>query len=127
MYDGQQVVHFRFMSNGSGASGWQIAGRVHDGFFAIDIPEKHGEAEFVRIYIGNNEYTVNNGSPTTPQTLVFINSAALVYRTNSTLDQIETEVAQAGQIKPVYSAGSLLDWILIQNGLLPVRSPDSGK
>jgi hypothetical protein len=130
MYDGEQVVHVRFLSNdGIGASAWQIAGRVYDGNFRIEIPAKNQEAELVRIFIGNNEYTVNNGTPSTPQTQVFINSATLIYSTNSTLDQMETEVAleEPNPLKSVYQGGSLLDWILIQNGMLPVRSPDSGK
>ena len=130
MYDGEQVVHVRFMSNSSVASGWEIAGRVNDGYFAIDIPEKYREAEVVRIYIGNHHYTVNDGTRTTPQTEVSINSAILNYKTNSTLDQIETEVAQVTEPKPirsVFAGGSLIDWILSHNGMLPVRGSDSGK
>jgi hypothetical protein len=129
-YDGDQVVHVRFMSNSSGASGWQIAGRVHDGYFAIDIPERNREAEFVRIMIGNNQYTVNNGTPTTAPTEVYMNSAMLSYRINSTLNTIETEVAQVEEPKPIssaYEGGSLIDWILSQNGLLPIRGSNPGE
>ena len=124
-YDADQVVHARFISNSSGPSSWQMAGRVQDGLFAIDIPETYQDAEFVRIMIGNNQYTVNNGTPTTPQTKVYVNSAMLMYKTNSTLDLLETEVAQVSQpepIKSVYEGGSLIDWILSGNGLLAIGS-----
>jgi len=131
IYDGQQVIHVRYMSNNSISSGWQMAGRVHDGYVVIDIPEKYREAEVVRFYIGNNRYVVDNGTPTIPQTEVYFNSATLNYRTNSTLDQAgETLVAEAEEPQPlrsVYSSGSLIDWILRQNGMLPERSSDSGK
>jgi hypothetical protein len=131
MYDGEQIVFVRFLSNSSAASGWQTAGRVHDGYFAIDIPERYKEAEIVRIHIGTHRYTVDNGTPTTPQTEVVINAGIASYRMNSTLDQVvETEVAQAEEPKPVrsvYDGGSLIDWILSQNGMLSVRSPDPGK
>ncbi|HXG06502.1 MAG TPA: hypothetical protein VNI77_04155 [Nitrososphaera sp.] len=128
IYDGEQVVHVRFIFDNGFASDWQIAGRVKDGYFAIDIPERYRDAESVRIIIGTNQYTVDNGTRTTPQTEVYINSAILVYRTNSTL--AETVVTQAEQSQPVrsaYQGGSLIDWILSRNGLLPVRSSDSGK
>jgi hypothetical protein len=81
-----------------------MAGRVQDGYFAIDIPERYRDAEFVRIIIGNNRYTVDNGTPTTPQTEVHINSAMLTYRTNSTL--VETQVAQAEDPEPILEAYS---------------------
>ena len=130
MYDGEQVVQIRFLSNTSAASGWELAGRVNDGYFAIDIPEKYKAAEVVRIFIGNHRYVVLDATPATPPTEVNINSAQLYYRTNSTLDQIETEVAEVEEPKPiksVYSRGSLIDYILSLNGMLPVRSPDSGE
>lgn len=130
MYDGDQVVNVKFMSNNSLASDWIVAGRVQDGFFAIDVPQRYQDTETVRIMIGNNRYTVDNGTPTTAPTEVLINSAQLYYSTNSTLGQIETEVAQIPEPEPVssvYAGGSLIDWILGQNGLLSIRSPDSGK
>jgi hypothetical protein len=129
MYDGEQVVQIRYLSNSSAGTGWELAGRVHDGYFAIDIPEKYRDAEVVKIYIGNHMYIVNDGTRTTPQTQVFINSAMLNYKTNSTLELIETEVAQVEPkpLRSVYAGGSLIDWILGRNGMLPVGSPDSGK
>lgn len=130
MYDGEQVVHVRYLSNNSMSSGWETVGRVHEGYLVIDIPERYKAAEVIRIYVGTNQYTVNNGTPTTPQTEVNINSAMLTYKTNSTLDSIETEVAEVEElesVRSIYSGGSLIDWILSQNGLLPVRSSDSGK
>jgi hypothetical protein len=124
IYDGEQIVMVRFLSeSGLFSSKWIIAGRVHDGFFTIDIPQQYRAAETVRIMIGNHEYTVNNGSPTTPQTWVFINSAMLSYRTNPTLDNIaNTQIAHIEEPLPNngYTGGSLIDWILRQNGLLPV-------
>lgn len=130
IYDGEQVVMVRFLSeSGISSSKWIMAGRVHDGLFVIDIPEQYRAAETVRIIIGNHDYTVNNGTPTTPQTWVFINSAILYYRTNPTLDEIaKTEVAQVKEPSPsVYTGGSLIDWILRQNGMLPVGSSNSSK
>lgn len=131
IYDGQQVIHVRYMSNSGIASGWEMAGRVHDGYVVIDIPEKYRQAEIVKIYIGTNQYIVDDGTPTTPQTEVYFNSATLNYRTNSTLDQIgETLVAEVEEplpVRSVYSSGSLIDWILRQNGMLPERSPDPGE
>ena len=124
------VLNIRYLSNTSASSGWEMAGRVNEGYFAIDIPEKYRDAQVIKIYIGNNHYTVNNGTPTTPQTEVAINAAILNYRTNSTLDLIETEVADVEEPKPlssIYQRGSLIDWILSRNGMLPVGSPDSGK
>jgi hypothetical protein len=129
MYDGEQVVNVKFMSNSSITSDWILSGRVTDGFFAIDIPQQYREAEIVRILIGNNRYTVSNGTPTTAPTEVNINSAQLYYRTNSTL-QVETQVASVAEPVPVssvYAGGSLIDWILGRNAMLPVGSPDPGK
>jgi hypothetical protein len=130
-YDGDQVVQVRYLSNRSAVSGWEIAGSVYDGYFSIDIPQQYREAEIVRIIIGKHQYTVDNGTPTTPQTEVYFNSAMLYYRTNSTFDQIaETEVAQVEESKPVssiLSRGSLIDYILSTHGMLPVRSADSGE
>jgi hypothetical protein len=130
MYDGEQVVQIRFLSDTTVASRWELSGRVHDGYFAVDIPEKYRDAEIVRIYIGNHMYVVNDGTLTTPQTQVFMNSAMLDYKTNSTLGPIETQVAQVEEPQPIktpYVGGSLIDWILDQNRLLPVRSTDTGK
>ncbi len=131
MYDGEQYVHVRFLSNNSIASDWQLAGRIHDGYFSIDIPDKYKSADVVRIYIGNHRYTVDNGTPTTPQTEVAINAAMLYFNTNSTLDQMpETEITELTEPEPMTvdsSGSSLIDWILSSNGMLPVRSSDSGE
>lgn len=122
MYDdGMQVVMAKFIGSNF-ASKWEIADRIHDGYFAIDIPERYMEAETVRIYIGNFDYTIN----ARPQVTVFINSATTNYVTNSALEV--TEVAQAEEpLRSIYDRGSLIDWILSRNGMLFVRSPDSGK
>jgi len=130
IYDGDQMVMVRFLSDIGIGSDWVTAGRVHDGYFAIDIPEQYKENEIVKIYIGTNQYTVDNGTSTTAQTWVFINAAMLNYRTNSTLDHIPTEIAQVEDpvpVRSIYDRGSLIDYILSLNGMLPVRSPDSGE
>jgi hypothetical protein len=125
-YAGEQVVQVRYVSNSSIAiaSPWEMAGRVHEGNFAIDIPQKYRGAEIAKIFIGNNQYTVDNGTPTTAQTEVFLNSAILNYKTNSTLDQMtqiqSTQVAGPKPVGSVYEGGSLIDWILSINGLLPI-------
>jgi hypothetical protein len=130
VYDGEQVVQVRFMFDNGVGSKWEVTGRVHDGYFSIDIPEKFRDAEIVRIYVGNHKYTVNNGTPTTPQTDVFINAAIRDYRTNSTLEIAETEVRNEEvpeTLRSIYDGGSLIDWILRNNEMLPIRSSDSGK
>jgi hypothetical protein len=125
----EHMVNIRYLSNTSANSGWEIAGKTNDGYFAIDIPENYRDAEVIRIYIGNNHYTVANGTPTAPPTEVSINAAILKYKTNSTLELIETEAAQEEPepLRSVYQRGSLIDWILSRNGMLPVGSPDPGK
>jgi hypothetical protein len=117
IYDGQQVVMSKFMFDSGLVSRWEIVDRIHDGYFAIDIPEKYSKAETVRIYIGNFQYTVDSK----PQVWVFINSATMNYRTNSTLDGLvlpETSIASKQKIAipldPCASVGSLIDRILCQ-------------
>jgi hypothetical protein len=131
IYDGEQVVQVRFAFDSGMISSWELAGRVHDGYFTINIPEKYKDAQTVRIFIGKNQYNVNNGTPTTPQTEVHINSAIVNYRTNSTLSS-QTQIAdvpeEQRQPRSIYDGGSLIDWILSQNGIfLSVRSANSSK
>jgi hypothetical protein len=128
MYD-EHYLHIRYLSNTSAGSDWELAGKANDGYFAIDIPERYRDAEIIRIYASNNYYRVDNGTPYTPQTQVKINSAILDYRTNSTL-AVQTEVAEVEEPQPlrsIYDRGSLIDWVLSRNGLLPVRSSDAGE
>jgi hypothetical protein len=132
MYDGDQVVMVRFLYDGGLTSDWIMAGKIYEGYFAIDIPEKYKDADTVRITIGGHHYVVDDGSLTRRQSWVFINSAWLYYNMSST----QTAVAAAEEqeeIKPVVampSPGSLIDMILSRNGMmlqLPVRSADPGK
>ena len=120
-YDGDQVVRTRFIFDEGPLSSWQMSGMVHDGYFKIDIPERFQGAHAVRIYIGNNDYTVDNGSPTTPPTRVLTNSASLIYRMNLTDQQPQTQIAHSEPLKPISDIsevkGSLIDWILSQNNM----------
>lgn len=128
MYQGEQVVMTSFVFENGMKSKWEIAGRIQDGYFTIDIPEIDRNAEYVSIFIGKNQYTVDNGTTITPQTWVFINSARIDYKLNSTISQV-AEVAQE-EVEPVvdvYHPGSLIDFILNQLGLLPIRGSNSGE
>jgi hypothetical protein len=114
MYDdGMQVVMAKYIDDIGFTSDWEIVDRLHDGYFAIDIPERYRDSETVRIYIGNFQYTID----ARPQLTVNINSAITNYATNSTLGA--TQVAQEPTETTVaYSSDSLIDQILRQNGYL---------
>jgi hypothetical protein len=107
-----------------------MAGRLHDGYFAIDIPDRYSKADTIKIHVGKHYYVVDNGTWKNGQTHVFINSATIDFRTNSTLDLVETEPAQVKDptVPAIeFPGGSLIDWILSQNAMLPIRSPDPGE
>jgi len=126
MYNGEQIVMVRFAYEGGAHSKWEMRDRIYGGYFTIDIPEEYKNADIVGIYIGKNHYTVDNGTPLTPQSWVFINSARMDYDrtlvTNSTLVQTSTEIAQEkADVTPTGpSPGSLIDRILSYYGLLSV-------
>jgi hypothetical protein len=61
MYDGEQVVKARYGYDMSIVSEWELAAWIHDGYFTIEMPEKYRDADFVDIYIGNNNYSVDDG------------------------------------------------------------------
>jgi hypothetical protein len=113
-FDGDQVVMSRFGFANGGASKWEMAGTINGGNFTIEIPPKYRQASNVQIYIGNNQYTVNDGTNTTPQTWVFTNSVREDYPLNATIHQPETVTAQT---QPAawnkYSEDSLIDRILM--------------
>jgi hypothetical protein len=129
-YQGEQVIQARFSLDNGMRSDWDVVDRIHDGYFTIEIPESYKEASKVSIFVGSHEYTVDNGTPTTPQTWVLINSARIDYLMNSTLAQ-PTQVAQEDEqntITEVYHSGSLIDYILNQYRLLlSIRGSNSGE
>lgn len=118
-YDGEQVVMARFVKDNGFTSKWGIADKIEGGNFAIQIPEQYKNADKVDIYIGNNQYTVNDGTDTTPQTWVFVNSLRTSYSLDSAIQQPET--VTAAQQKPAawktYSEDSLIDKILLMYGM----------
>lgn len=127
-FKGEQFAMASFGYDNGVVSKWELADAVIDGYFTIEIPDSHKEADFVRIYIGNNQYTVNDGTATTPQTWVFTNSARMDYRLNATVQQPDTVIA-ANETKPAEwkpSPNSLIDRILMMYSL-SVRSADPGK
>ena len=131
MYDGDQVVMMRYIYDGNMVGDWIMAGKLYDGYFAVDIPQKYRDADTVRFFIGGNHYVVDDGDLTTRQIWVFINSASLYYNMSSVQTAAASEEEQE-KIKPVVatpSPGSLIDLILSKNGMLqlPVRSANSGK
>ena len=122
MYDGEQVVKVRYGYDSGMVTEWQLAGWIHDGFFAIEIPEKHRGADFVGIYIGNNDYTVDDADINTKNPWVSINSIRTDYRLNSTLVSVAEETSADAEIESIADnlpePGSLIDLILSRFGML---------
>lgn len=118
MYDGQQVVKVRYGYDGGMLSKWDIAAWIHDGYFTLEIPEKYRDADFVSIYIGNNDYTVDDGDINTRNAWVSINSIRTEYRFGQTLDAEETSTAGIESVAKSPMPGSLIDQILAQFGML---------
>ncbi|HEX2013856.1 MAG TPA: hypothetical protein VLA68_01390 [Nitrososphaera sp.] len=120
MYDGDQLVQVRYYYDYGMVSKWELAGWLDEGYFTIEIPEAHRDADVVRIHIGNHQYTVDNGTYSSPQSWVYVNTARLDYRTDPTLDN--TEISEEEEAAPAVlkspSWGSLIDLILSQHGLL---------
>lgn len=121
MYDGEQVVKVRYGYDGSTLSDWELAGWIHDGYFAIDIPERYRDADFISLYIGNNDYSVDDGDINTRNSLVFMNSIRMDYRLGTNLDVTE-EPTTTAELEPVAAKtpmpGSLIDKILSMFGML---------
>jgi hypothetical protein len=122
MYDGDQVVKVRYGYDGAALSKWELAAWINDGYFSIEIPQKHRDADFVRMYIGNNDYSVDDGDVNTKNAWVTINSANLEHRLDSTLVSVaEESPADAVVQRPAGAtpmAGSLIDLILSRLGMI---------
>jgi hypothetical protein len=121
MYDGEQVVKARYGYDNSIVTEWELADWIHDGYFTIEIPAKYRDADFVSIYIGNNNYTVDDGDINTRNSWVSINSIRTDYRLNSTLLSIaespaDSEIESVAEKVPM--PGSLIDMILSRFGML---------
>jgi hypothetical protein len=74
MVDDVQVVLAKFVFNNTASTEWELADWVRDGYFAVDRSE-YPEAVALRIYIGPNSYSIDNGPPGILQSWVFINPA----------------------------------------------------
>lgn len=84
MYNDEQVVMVKYYLGGGFVSDWEIADRPYRGYFAILIPPEFvGKVESVKIFINNHMYTVNDGTPTSSQSWVFLNSALTIYKVGS--------------------------------------------
>jgi hypothetical protein len=120
MYDGEQVVKVRYGYDGSIVTDWELASWIHDGYFAIDIPEKHKNADFISLYIGNNSYTIDDGDINTRNSFVSINSIRTDFRLGSTA--IPADETSSAEIELVAGKtpmpGSLIDRILSMFGML---------
>jgi hypothetical protein len=114
MYDGEQVVKVRYGYDENMRSDWELASWIHDGFFAIDIPERYRNAEFADLYIGNHVYSVDDGDINTRNSLVYINSARTEYELGSQTIAVEepTAVAEVESVAKTPMPGSLIDRIL---------------
>lgn len=84
MYNNEQVVMAKYYLDEGFTSDWEIADRLYNGYFAISIPPQFiGKVESVKIFINNHQFSVNDGTSTTSQSWVFINSALTVYEEGS--------------------------------------------
>jgi hypothetical protein len=121
MYDGEQVVKARYGYDAGSLSDWELVAWIHDGYFAIDIPERYRDADFVSLYIGNNEYSVDDGDITTQNAFVSINSIRTDYRLAPNLVSAEESTTTA-DVEPVATKtpmpASLIDKILSMVGML---------
>jgi hypothetical protein len=73
MVDDVQVVLAKFVFNNTASTEWELSDWVRDGYFTVDRSE-YPDAVAVRIYIGPNSYSVDNG-PGILQSWVFVNPA----------------------------------------------------
>jgi hypothetical protein len=126
-YSGEQVVMVSYAFDNGAITDWERAGSIHGGNFTINISDSNKEADAARIFIGNNQYTVNDGTRTTPQTWVFTNSARMDYELDPAIQQgTAAAVAEEPVVRNAYSPDSLIDRILMMYQL-PIRSADAGK
>ncbi len=110
MVDDVQVVLAKFVFNNTASTEWELVDWVRDGYFVFDRSEYPG-AVAVRIYIGPNSYSVDNGPPGIPQSWVFINPAWTEFsflpdsetaRSFSAADQKSQNPYDPGTYKPVH-------------------------
>ena len=145
MYNEDQYVQVKYTYSNGFVTKWELGSKLEKGYFTIEIPEAYRNADIVSIYIGNNEYTVDDGTPYTPQTPVFINSARADYQRNvtmmattsaSTTTTTNSAVTDDSYIPQANTAmtnstfkgpspGSLIDLILSRLGMLPTSTPIS--
>jgi hypothetical protein len=121
MYDGEQVVKVKYGYDEGMSTDWSLSGWIHDGYFAIDIPERYRDSDYIGLYIGNNDYSVDDGDINTQNANVFINSIRMDYRLGTNLQAVDVPTATA-EIEQVVETppmpGSLIDQILSMYGML---------
>jgi HYR domain-containing protein len=84
MYNDEQVVMAKYYLDHGFTSDWEIADRPEKGYFAISIPPEYvGKVQSIKIFINNHQYSINDGTSTTSQSWVFINSAQHVHKLGS--------------------------------------------
>jgi len=120
MYNGEHYVMARYSYDNGFISKWEMTTQMHDGWFTIEIPQKYRDAQIIGVFISNHQYSVDPEDITLSQPRVFINSARLDYRLNSTLhslqDQSNTQIASqpSENCNSSPSHGSLIDLIWSQ-------------
>lgn len=122
MYD-DQFVMVKYSYDMGPVSNWELAGKTHKGYFAVDIPENYRDAQTMGIFIGGYSYRLDLLPDSYEQPLVVINSARLDYTTNSTLDS-QTSTSSVSNADTTtdtcqVSTNSLIDRILQQFSISP--------
>jgi hypothetical protein len=80
-YNDEQVVMVRYVYDGGFRSGWNIESKLYQGFFSIQFPEElRGRIDLVYIFIGQNQFTIDDATSSSSQSWVFTNSAKYVYQ-----------------------------------------------
>ncbi|HEY7506299.1 MAG TPA: hypothetical protein VH621_01710 [Nitrososphaera sp.] len=104
MVDNVQVVLAKFVFNNTGTTRWELADWLHDGYFTIKKPDmpNHPDIVAVRIYIGPNSYSVDQGTPRIPQSWVFINPAWTEYAFSSNARMAQSASASDTMLQDTY-------------------------
>jgi hypothetical protein len=104
MVDNVQVVLAKFVFNNTGTTRWELVDWLHDGYFTIKKPDmpNHPDIVAVRIYIGPNSYSVDQGTPRIPQSWVFINPAWTEFAFSSNTGSARSIMAADPMLQNMY-------------------------
>jgi len=90
MYNDEHIVMVKYSYDQGQVTKWFLAGKMHNGWFTVDIPPEYMNAQTVSIYITNHMYVVDAGDSALTPPRVFINSGRIDYRMNSALVNAST-------------------------------------